>query len=220
MFDILKSKIESWSHAKLIDHAQYLPITPLGDRNVGFFENDSDSLHIIKKYKVISYNNDNTIAIMINLKAENSTKNDFDTIKKLYKNGFNIVEPIYTKTEKHLQYTLYKSPNQQLGIPFIAEYFSNMIVDKTYVEQYISEITTFIKLLTRLHCLFPEQFVGVENRLKNDIGYYYFNLSNFNSTKDEFIQFQLEYLQIILNTPIFKSINNAQLLDQARQQWQ
>ena len=220
MFKILKSKLDSWSHSKLAGHAGYLPMAPLGDRNVGFYDNDANSLHIIKKYKVISYNNDNTIAIMINLKSVNSTDNDFNTMQRLFEKGFNIIEPIETKTENKLQYALYKSPNNQIGIPFTAEYFINKSFDSAFLEQFITEIATFIQLLSELQCYYPERFVGVENRLKNDIGYYYFNIINFNVTKEEFIDMQLQYFQYVLDNPVFESIDKVKLFDQARQKWQ
>jgi hypothetical protein len=219
MLDILKSKIKSWSHARLIEHAQYLPIAPLGDRNVGFYEIDESGLYVIKKYKVIAYNNDNTIATLIDLKSVNSTEHDFNTITQLYKNGVNIVEPIETAIEDNLEYTLYKSLNDQIGIPFTAEYFINKKFDDAYVEQYIIEIATLIKSLSTLQCFYPDTFVGFENRLKNDVGYYYFNIINFNSAKADFINIQLEYFQYVLNNPVFESIDKLHLLEQARQQW-
>jgi hypothetical protein len=146
MFDTLKSKIESWSLARLTEHAQYLPIAPLGDRDVGFHEIDDLGLCVIKKYKVIAYNNDSTIATLINLKSVNSTEHDFNTITQLYENGFNIVQPIENTIEDNLRYTLYKSPHDQIGIPFTAEYFINKKFDDTYIEQYKVEIAKFIKL--------------------------------------------------------------------------
>ena len=217
MFDILKSKIESWSIEKVTAHAQYLPIALLGDRDVGFYENDENALYVIKKYKVIAYNNNNTISTLINLKSVGSTENDFNTVKQLYKNGVNIVEPIKTAIEDNLHYTLYKCPNEQLGIPFTAEYFTNKVFDNAYIEQYIIEISNLINSLLNLQ--YPDKFVGFENRLKNDAGYYYFDIINFNSTKENFIDMQLEYFQYALDNPVF-NIDKNQLLKQARQQWQ
>jgi hypothetical protein len=219
MFNTLKSKINSWSLSKLTEHAGYLPTEELGNKDIGFYEKDSDGLHIIKKYKVISYNN-STIATIIDLRSVGSTKNDFNTIKKLYKNKINIVEPIETEIQGYLQYTLYRCPNNQIGIPFIAEYFTNKQLDSDYLLEFISEISTFIKALSTLGCLFPDSFVGIENRLKDTNCYYFFNIINFNSIKENFIEMQLEYFQHLLNNPVFASINKDVLFDQAKQQWQ
>ena len=219
MFDILKSKIDSWSLSRLTEAAQYLPIAPLGDRDVGFHEFNEGNLYVIKKYKVIAYNANNTIAVLLDLKSVESTENDFDTITKLHNNGVNIVEPIETKIEGNLHYTVYRCPNDQLGIPFTAEYFISKKFDEEYVIQYIIEIANFINVLSKLQISYPDTFVGFENRLKNDAGHYYFNITNFNSTKEDFINIQLEYFEYALANPVF-NIDKHQFLEQARQQWQ
>ena len=219
MFDILKSKMKSWSHARLVEHAQYLPIEPLGYRDVGFHEVDKDGLYVIRKYKVVAYNTDNTIATLINLKSVGSVENDFNTITQLYNNGVNVAKPIETALEDNLHYILYKCPNNQLGIPFTAEYFTSKGFNNSYIKQYIIEISNIIKSLSKLECCYPDTFVGFKNRLKNDTSHYYFDITNFNSTKEDFINLQLEYFQYAIDNPVF-NIDKNQLLEQARQQWQ
>lgn len=215
MYETLKSKLNSWSLAKLTEAAQYLPITPLGGRAAGFSEQGINELYIINKYRVDYFNDDGTIATLVDVKAARPINNDFDIIKSLPLN-IRIARPVDRIIDAQFQYTLYSSPDT-LGIPFVADYFSNHLEFKdSYIINFIDQVAEIIKSLT----MFPDKFIGLENRLKDSQDYYFYNINNFNSSATDFIAMQLEYLQIIIDNPIFDLSNKDYLLSYARSQWQ
>ena len=134
MYDTLKSKLEHWSLSRLAKAAQYLPIAPLGDRDVGFTEQGIDELYIIKKYQVIYFKDDGIISTLVHVDSTASTDNDFDVILSL-PNAIRIARPAETTLDNHYRYTLYSSPCK-LGIPFVADYFTNTKLAKDPVQHF------------------------------------------------------------------------------------
>jgi hypothetical protein len=215
MYDTLKSKLEHWSLSRLSAAAQHLPIAPLGDRDVGFTEQGIDELFLIKKYQVIYFKDDGTIATLIHLDSTALTDNDFNAIS-LLPTTIRIARPISTTLDNHYRYTSYSSPCN-LGVPFVADYFINHLqFNDTYLINFVDQITPIIKSLE----IFPDRFIGLENRLKDEEGYYFYNITNFNSTATDFIEMQIAYLQTIIDTPIFVLDNKEALISYARTQWQ
>lgn len=215
MYDTLKSKLEHWSLPRLTEAAQYLPIAPLGDRDVGFTEQGIGELYLIKKYQVIYFKDNGTIATLMHLNSTALTDNDFDAISSL-PNTIRIARPVTTTLDTHFRYTLYTSPCE-LGVPFVADYFINHLhFNDAYLTNFVDQITPIIKSLK----VFPDRFIGLENRLKDEEGYYFYNITNFNSNAEDFIEIQLEYLQIVIDNPIFELDNKEALISYARTQWQ
>jgi hypothetical protein len=111
--------------------------------------------------------------------------------------------------ENH-EYRSFTSPENQLGIPVLVEEWSETnLITPEYIKQHIDEVAWLIQAIVNTNETnkFP-QACELNNRLKNDNGYYYYDLVGFTNSYSEFYNTNLESLK----NELLKRITTAKMI--------
>lgn len=214
--DTLVSKHVNWSMEKVKNFfsGAQLPDTRFDFNKIS--EYADDGLYVIGGASARFLKNDGTILTLIRAQTEDPKfklrANDFDVLKKLY--DASLSDPAGMKFAELLElthisidgalyeYRHWRSPNNQLGIPMLAEQYAyHHELNSTFLKEYIDEIAWLIHTLKKLNCPYPAPHfttkVFWEQRMRIESGHYYYDIREFYLTHNQF-------LNIIL--PHFKSL--------------
>jgi hypothetical protein len=134
---------------------------------------------------------------------------------KIYKAGidsFRFAFPRSYDYETAPQYISLACPTGVCGVSCLQD-----SIDTEYLKQYINEVLLIITEWESVTTLFPDDPIRFENRIKDNIGYYYIFLgTNRSLTKTQFINLQIEYLSQLVDYLDICSIDKNIILQYAR----
>ena len=222
MNNILKDKLVSWSEEKLHSFYNYFPeISVIDNNTLPMWEADENGLYVTFPRYARYYKNDGTI------ESITVDTNDYNILIDLYNKSagesIRFMNPVEHSTDGIYEYISFTSPTGKLGIPLAAEYIdtNNSYFEKSYVTDFIDDVAWIINTLKTTNQLFPTGFIGFHNRFKDDSGYYFHGLTNFELSYEEFITDQLEKFKNAITGRIFNNptLNLTELLNYAELKW-
>jgi hypothetical protein len=95
------------------------------------------------------------------------------------------------------EYRSYTAPNRQLGIPESSEMLLRGAgIGEEDLKTYIDDVAWILKQVYTIDSsgVFPN-VIKLQSRLKNDFGYYYYNIENFSNSYTSFYDHQMIYLK-------------------------
>jgi hypothetical protein len=215
--ETLLQRLDEWTLEKA---KAAISMMPASDRNCylfDLFEYADNGIYIYNSYAAKFMTNEGNIetALLQTLKypelstftVPRSIDKDFDILNQLYtsaQSSSNIQLAVVNEvsTVNGYEYRSYTSPNGQLGISHSAEVISNSSVfDEEYVTKFIDDIAWIIKQVNSIDSsgAFPN-LIKSQNRLKNDVGYYYYDLVNFSNSYTDFYDSQMAHLKKIIHS--------------------
>lgn len=210
--DTLKIKSASWSEPHVAEFYNLAVVPGKNLQNNKVWEYADNGLYIISGESV-RYYGDNGIIQSFLRSYDNpslswrdrdqeileklydaSLKQDVVRIAKLIEFDRQTVTNPMTGLPELREFRSYQSPDNQLGIPLLADFWQNFDnIDDDFVKTYIDQLSWFITTLKELNCPFPKRF-DFSHRLKNDNGYYFYDLREFTKSYEEFVRDQIEEL--------------------------
>lgn len=134
---------------------------------------------------------------------------------KIYKSevdSFRFAFPRSYDYETAPQYISLACPSGECGVSCLQDN-----IDNEYLKQYIDEVRLIIIEWGTVTDLFPDDPIRLENRIKDNVGYYYIFLgTNRSLTKIQFIDLQLEYLSQLIDYLNNSYIDKDTIIDYAK----
>lgn len=161
----------------------------------------------IKQDYIEIWFNDGHIDFIRNLSSD-LYDNLYYKIYKLGVNSFRFAFPRLYDYETAPQYISLACPAGICGVSCLQDN-----IDTEYLKQYIDEVLLIVSEWEAVTTLFPDDPIRLENRIKDNIGYYYIFLgTNRSLTKTEFINLQLEYLSQLIDYLNIDSVDKNVIL--------
>lgn len=227
MNTILKDELLSWSREKILELSNYMPIEGnIGEEHTYTVSGDN-GIYAINSFAAHYYRNDSVIETLVD-SNNNDTSNDFAAQTLLYQTGLanssiRFIQPIETEYDGRFQYTTFKAPTDKLGMSFMPDIIQNIEIDNSFswalpwFKLYIDQVGHIISTLKTNGLLFPKRGITLATRLKDDDGYYFYNLNSFNISYDEFIDKQLTTQ--FENNNLANALGRDELLSYAESKW-
>lgn len=200
--EILTEKLENWTLESAQEFYNYAPLpilissAPMKHDTVKTWEQTEDGFYVISGAGVRYYGNDGTLQTLLRDSPDDQV-NDFELYNRLYDACQNqdqikiarLVEQSTVDTSKGPRvFKSYQSPGDELGIPLCADLWDDtkLTVDEM-VENYSNQRLWIYNTMRDLgFSYYPE--IEPICRLKNSMGYYFYDICQFKYTQEEFVE--------------------------------
>jgi len=239
--ETLKLKAEEWTLDRALACVKYCPAPTEFPHTNKYWEYADGGMYIISGAGVRFFKDDGTILTLsrdqeTDIECKKSL-NDFEIVNRLAKDSLSQSFRVAEMTEFEIieacgelrEYRAYKSPNNKLGIPFLAEMWENpQELDRSFLIEFIDQLAWLIHTLGNYgYSKFPLR-CGLERRLKNEDFYYFYDLQQFTHGYSQFYEHVMGSLQRALTGTVTRkgilpqfnlSEDAAEIIAYAEQKW-
>jgi hypothetical protein len=222
----LIEKINSWTLESAQNALKYMPFDSFRSHFIDIFKYADGGVYVYHSYIAKFFTDTGTIETAL---AQVPQYQDIynPIVPRTIDNDFTLLNQLYTRAQSSdnvrlalvneislvdgYEYRSYTAPDNQLGVPLLVEELSagNLLTDD-YIKAYIDDIAWFLQQINSINPSdkFPDT-ITLDNRLKNDFGYYYYDIGGFANTYHVFYNNQISYLR----TKILGNLSGSQLLN-------
>jgi hypothetical protein len=223
MIDILLNKVKTWSHEKMMEYTNNIPLPDLPQRNHFIQEKIFDGI-IIYSNRSLRYIGDNGVVIAI---TETTDTSCYDTLCKLYGSSFRTVQPINHSFIDGFEIVELKNEFNEPGIPGNAEIQENNFNDE-YFLKFVINVSKMIHELDKVGSKYPN-FINPYKFVRDSKGYFFNPYINnldelsFVHSKEEFLDNQhkqLGYLLFAFKESMNIDFDSVLIKKKAKELWQ
>ena len=203
--ETLIKKFESWSLERAQAFHNYAPVPVLatGDSwaadTVKIVEQTAEGLYVISGAGVRYYGNDGALQVLLREHIDGDLSigaNDFDSYNQLYDicqkqtqiRMAKLTEQSFVETSRGRRtFKSYQSPNNELGLPLCADlWFDTELTADEMTKNYSNQVAWIHNTLRDLRLpYYPD--IGPIGRLKDSLGYYWYDIGPFRHTYEEWM---------------------------------
>lgn len=239
--ETLKLKAEEWTLERALAHVNYCPAPDINPHTNKYWEYADDGMYLMSGAGVRFFKNDGTILTLSRDRETDpecsNSLNDFEIVNRLAKDSLSQSFRIAEMTEFAIietcgelrEYRAYRSPNDKLGRPFLAEYWKDPgQLDKNFLMEFIDQQSWLIQTLNSYGASYYPLRLGTERRLRNDDFFYFYDMQQFAYSYDYFYDHVMGNLQrAVSRTMVRKGIlpqfnitgDEADIIAYAEQKW-
>jgi hypothetical protein len=214
--ETLLQRLDEWSLEKVKAAISFAPVADINCYYIDLFEYADNGIYIYNSYRAKFITNEGHIETALSLQSEHPAMSNFTTPRSIDKD-FNILNQLYALAQSSnsiqlavvnevsivngYEYRSYTAPNRQLGIPKSSEIMLRGAgIGEEDLKTYIDEVAWILKQVHTIDSsgVFPN-VIKLQSQLKNDFGYYYYNIENFSNSYTSFYDHQMTYLKQIGN---------------------